>query len=310
MCVGRVAVDVTGRLPGGRGASDGRGRRKKWWTRPSELCDDRIVNYPAGMGSRRRRGSDEHHEFEDMAVAHVVGGLSMDEGRLFRSHLLECAACRARVGELRAIAHDLADVERDERRERAAKRTETKARESEESEVAAPVSPRLRTRTTLLLAAGLTVLMALSSWNFLLRGRLQEAQAEATRLRASATVLQLGQPWQTITTSGAEGEVRTRDDKLVIRVDGLAAEASYWLYVYDARGEEIHVSAATTQDAVLYEYRSDLPTAARIEVVRAARPTRPATGTTVFEARRPTESAPQAEAGDAPQLEAVGDSGG
>ncbi len=246
-----------------------------------------------------------------MAVAHVVGGLSLDEGRLFRSHLLECTACRARVGELRAIAHDLADVERDERRERAAKRTETKARESDETEVAPPpVTHRLRTRTTLLVAAGLTLLMALSSWNFLLRGRLQDVQAEAQRLRESATVLQRGQQWRTVTTSGAEGEVRTREDELVIRVDGLAAEANYWLYVYDAQGEEIHVSAARTDDAVLYEYRRDLPTADRVEVVRAEAPTRPATGTTVFEARRPGDEAPQAETDDVPQLEPVGGPGG
>src|SRR5690606_6579052 len=101
-------------------------------------------------------------------------GLSLDQGRVFRSHLLECSACRARVGELRAIAHDLADVERDERRIRTAKRTEKKAEQEDED---APAGPsRLSGRLTLLVAAGLTVLMALSVWNFMLRGRLQHAE--------------------------------------------------------------------------------------------------------------------------------------
>ena len=64
----------------------------------------------------------EHRRYEEMAVAHVLGGLTPAQGRTFRSHLLECADCRARVGELRAIAHELAGVERDEERERAALR--------------------------------------------------------------------------------------------------------------------------------------------------------------------------------------------
>ncbi|MBW3605071.1 MAG: hypothetical protein KY460_09215 [Actinobacteria bacterium] len=243
-----------------------------------------------------------------MAVAHVVGGLSLDDGRLFRSHLLECTSCRARVGELRAIAHDLADVERDERRERAARRTETKAPEGEEAEVEVPVTQRLRTRTTLFIAAGLTVLMALSSWNFLLRGRLQEAQDEASRLRDAASVLQGGQLWETLATatSSVVGEVRSRDDALVVIVEKLAYDADYWLYVYDAQGQQIHVSGAEAEKGVVYEYREDLPSAHRVEVVRAPRPTEPRTGTTVFEARQEPAAQPQADTDDA-QLNPVGD---
>lgn len=244
-----------------------------------------------------------------MAVAHVVGGLSLDDGRLFRSHLLECTSCRARVGELRAIAHELADVERDERRERAARRTETKAREEDEDEVVVPVAQRLRTRSTLFIAAGLIVLMALSSWNFLLRGRLQEAQDETSRLRDAASVLQGGQQWQTVATatSSVVGEVRSRDGAIVVIVEKLAYGADYWLYVYDAQGQQIHVSAAEADEGVVYEYRDDLPSAQRVEVVRAPRPTEPRTGTTVFEARREAADQPQADTDDAPELNPVGD---
>jgi hypothetical protein len=243
-----------------------------------------------------------------MAVAHVVGGLSLDDGRLFRSHLLECTSCRARVGELRAIGHDLADVERDERRERAARRTETKAREDAASELDTPVTNRLRTRTTLFIAAALTVLMALSAWNFLLRGRLQEAQTQAAELRESAGVLQSGQQWRTVATSTGSiaGQVRTRDDALVVIVESLAFEGDYWLYVYDARGEQIHLSGASADDGVLYEYRTELPAAHRVEIVRASRPTRPPTGTTVFEASRSTDAPRPVDADQEPLGDPVG----
>lgn len=242
-------------------------------------------------------------------MAHVVGGLSLDDGRLFRSHLLECTSCRARVGELRAIAHDLADVERDERRERAAQRTDTKAREGEEPEVVAPASNRLRTRTTLLIAAGLTVLMALSSWNFLLRGRLQEAQRQATQLRESASLLQSGEEWRTVATatSSVAGQVRTRGDALVVLVEKLAYGADYWLYVYDAQGQQIHLSGASANKGVIYEYRTGLPSAHRVEIVRAERPTRPPTGTTVYEATLGSDEQPRSDTEQDAQVQPVGD---
>lgn len=242
-------------------------------------------------------------------MAHVVGGLSLDDGRLFRSHLLECTSCRARVGELRAIAHDLADVERDERRERAARRTETKAREGDEPDVVVPVNNQMRTRTTLFIAAGLTVLMALSAWNFLLRGRLQEAQDQAAGLRESASVLQSGQQWRTVATSTASvaGQVRSGGDALVVIVEKLAYGADYWLYVYDAEGQQIHLSSAAADKGVVYEYRDDLPSAARVEIVRADRPTRPPTGTTVFEATSDqADDEPRADT-DGAQIQPVGD---
>src|SRR5688572_33317351 len=72
--------------------------------------------------------ADGHRYFEGLAVAHVLGGLDDSEGRVFRSHLLECGTCRARVGELRAISHDHADVERVELPRRPALAIATKRR--------------------------------------------------------------------------------------------------------------------------------------------------------------------------------------
>jgi hypothetical protein len=240
------------------------------------------------MGLRGRRESDEHREFEDMAVAHVVGGLTVDQGRMFRSHLLECTACRARVGELRAIAHDLADVERDERRLRTAKRTETKSHEGDDVDV--PPAPRLGGRATLLMAAALTILMALSAWNFVLRGRLQQAEQMITLLRQSVTVLQDGQPWETVLRSGSnvDGQVSTLDQDMVIMVDGLV-ERQYGVYLLGPNDLTIHRTLVEATNGMLYEYvvnRSAVDSADRVLVIATDELTPRPDGTTVFEARR------------------------
>jgi hypothetical protein len=246
------------------------------------------------MGLRGRRESDEHREFEDMAVAHVVGGLPADQGRIFRSHLLECPSCRARVGELRAIAHDLADVERDERRLRTAKRTETKSAE-EDGEPAVSAVPRLSGRATLVMAAGLTILMALSAWNFVLRGRLQQAEQTLGLLRSSVTVLQDGEPWSVVQQAApsVDGQVSTLEHDLeqsmVIMVDGLV-ERSYGIYLMRSDGRIIHRDLADAPNGLLYESIANhtaIESADRVLVIRTDElPTNP-DGTTVFEARRP-----------------------
>ena len=238
-----------------------------------------------------------------MAVAHVVGGLSLDEGRLFRSHLLECTACRARVGELRAIAHDLADVERVERRERAARRTETKAREGQEPELPDPPVRRLTGRTTLLVAVGLVLLMALSSWNFLLRGRVEEAETRMAQLRESVTVFRDGKEWQQLSAaSGVEGQVSTFEGDLVVMVDGLA-NGSYGLYLLDSGERVVERQLFEAANSMLYGYMPDVPNleAARVvELVRTDELLPEPSGSPVFEAT-------QDEASITPAPETVGD---
>jgi hypothetical protein len=250
------------------------------------------------MGSRGRRGSDEHREFEDMAVAHVVGGLSLDEGRLFRSHLLECTACRARVGELRAIAHDLADVERDERRERAARRTETKAREDEEPELPDPPVRRLSGRTTLLIAVGLVLLMGLASWNFLLRGRVEDTERRMAQLRESVTVLTEGEEWQrTDTSAGVDGQVRTFEGAVVVMADGLAS-GTYGLYLLDGRERVVAKRSFEARNSLLYGYIPDVPNldaAESAQLVRTDELLPQPAGSPVFEAQREMSITPEPE---------------
>ena len=228
-----------------------------------------------------------------MAVAHVVGGLSLDEGRLFRSHLLECTSCRARVGELRAIAHDLADVERDERRERAARRTETKAREGQEPELPDPPVRRLNGRTTLAVAVGLVLLMALSSWNFLLRGRVEEAETKMSQLRESVTVFSEGTEWQRVmTASGVDGQIRTYEDDLVVMVDGLS-NGSYGLYLLDGRERVVGKQLFDAMNSMVYGFIpnvQNLEAVESMELVRTDELLPEPSGSPVFEVGNPEAS--------------------
>jgi hypothetical protein len=247
------------------------------------------------MGLRGRRESDEHREFEDMAVAHVVGGLTVDQGRMFRSHLLECTACRARVGELRAIAHDLADVERDERRIRTAKRTETKSHE-DEPDASTSTTPRLSGRAILLVAASLTILIALSVWNYTLRGRLDQTKDEISDLRESVVVLKDGQAWETVQTSestvdGVDGQVRTLENKMVVMVDGLI-ERPYVIYLLRSDDRTSHHIKVEATNSMVYQYVGNndvaVESADRVLLIRTDEPTsNPDLTALVFEARRP-----------------------
>jgi hypothetical protein len=247
------------------------------------------------MGLRGRRESDEHREFEDMAVAHVVGGLTVDQGRMFRSHLLECTACRARVGELRAIAHDLADVERDERRLRTAKRTETKSHE-DDPEGTTSSTPRLSGRATLLVVASLTVLIALSVWNYTLRGRLHDMDQEILRLRESVEVLKDGQPWETVHApeSTIDGQISTHESSMVVLVDGLV-DRTYTIYLLQSDERTIrHITVEATNSMVYQPIIDDaaVESTDHVLLIRTDEPTSsPDRTELVFEAYRRTPTA-------------------
>jgi hypothetical protein len=181
--------------------------------------------------------SDEHRSYEDFAVRHVMGSLDEAESSTFRSHLLDCAECRARVGELRSIASDLVEVERAERRERAAKLVETKEREEDEgTDLRDPVEGPGR-GGRLLAIAGVGLIVVLSIWNFVLRGQNASLQAFATALQESAEVVNFGDAWTTEETApGVQGIARIEDGRLAVMVRGTDDQASYQLKRYDAEG--------------------------------------------------------------------------
>lgn len=182
--------------------------------------------------------ADEHRYFEGMAVVHVLGGLDESDGRVFRSHLLECSDCRARVGELRALAHDLADVERDERRVRAAKAIETKRRErtdeDDDEEERLPAPSGLRSYPRLLVLVGVVALSSLALWNFGLRSTIANQQETVDNLTEAASVVAFGteiSPSEVM--EGVSAGVMTRDDQLVLIVTGLEDEAGHEIYQLD-----------------------------------------------------------------------------
>lgn len=180
----------------------------------------------------------DHRYYEGLAVAHVLGGLDESDGRVFRAHLLECTDCRARVGELRAIAHELADVERDERRQRAAKAIETKRREADDDQALAADAVVSARSSRTVVVVGLVLVVALSVWNFTLR-------EENTRLRSAfqvrtqaAEALQFGTPWIVVPAPDsafrADRTAKEHEGRLVLYVEGLDDAEVYGLYLLGA----------------------------------------------------------------------------
>ncbi|MEE8602896.1 hypothetical protein [Euzebya tangerina] len=181
--------------------------------------------------------SDEHRPYEDYAVRHVMGSLDESESGAFRSHLLDCSECRARVGELRSIASDLAEVERTERLERAAARVEIKERESEEEvappDLEEPPSRSLRAATI----AGILLIVVLSVWNFVLRAQNSDLSTAVSALNGAAETVNFGDAWTTEDTAlGHEGVARVDDGRLAILVRGTDDDATYSITFFDADG--------------------------------------------------------------------------
>ncbi|HUH06999.1 MAG TPA: zf-HC2 domain-containing protein [Egibacteraceae bacterium] len=181
---------------------------------------------------------ESHRYFEEMAVAHVLGGLDESEGRAFRTHLLGCAHCRARVGELRAIAHDLADAERDERRVRAAQALETKRRESEDEDDDLSIEVvRSRRASWIILLSGLMIFLALSAWNVTLRSGIRDLARQNELLLQATMVMQLGAP-QIIDDAapGVTAAVRLHQGMIGIALDGLPPMSQYGVYLQTEDG--------------------------------------------------------------------------
>jgi hypothetical protein len=230
------------------------------------------------------RPADQHRRYEEMAAAHVLGGLDESEGRDFRSHLLECPICRARVGELRALAHDLADVERDERRVRAARAVETKrhahGHDGEGDEPSRPSRPRIA--TILAVAA----ILALSAWNLTLRETSARVARDMDRSAEAASVLEFGTAGTVLQRAGSiRAQAKTDGGSLVLLVDGLDDERLYMLYLVNADGRAVFRAPVRATRGRLFSL-IDFPEGS--ERVLLMRPTEQApqemSGETLFEA--------------------------
>jgi hypothetical protein len=227
-----------------------------------------------------------HRQFEDMAVSHVLGGLSSNEGRLFRSHLVECRSCRARVGELRAIAHDLADVERDERRSTERRQVDTKPVEIDVDEADDADSGPSR-RWLMYVAGALVVLLGMVSWNYVLRGNNSYLETRVETLAQAA----LGTAWE-ITYPEESGAARAvvmeaSSGDLTLLVEGVQG-STHQVFLYDAAGDEVSRHMLEPRDGAALGVIEGLPDdASRLVLKRSAADTSAASGPTVLEAARP-----------------------
>ncbi|MGH8906149.1 MAG: hypothetical protein ACRD0K_06470 [Egibacteraceae bacterium] len=239
-------------------------------------------------------GADGHRYFEELAVSHVVGGLDESEGRVFRAHLLECNECRAQVGELRAIAHDLADIERDERRVRAAKAIETKRRETDDDEPDAGESPPVSRASRVALIVGLMLVIVLSAWNFTLRGSVEQLIEANRRSAEAAAVLGFGDEWDVVGSPPLRGVVRMSGSQLVVLLGNANPERMYAVSVYDERSQPLWSGTAPVlpNGSFLVIPGRDMTAAARVIVTDAGsgEPDESPSGPPLFEAEPPVAS--------------------
>lgn len=211
----------------------------------------------------------DHGPFDDLAVRHVMGALEQAEASAFRSHLLDCQDCRARVGELRSIASDLAGVERDERRERAAKLVETKERESDDAtpDDGEPYGSARGGRAMVLV--GVLLIVVLSIWNFVLRGQNEGLTAALDAEQGSAEVINFGEAWESpVEAAGVEGIARVETGALAVMVRGTDDRAPYLVNLYDAEGQLQASEPVTSMNQQLRYFRQRVPAeVARVDVV-------------------------------------------
>lgn len=180
-----------------------------------------------------------------MAVAHVLGDLDEERGRVFRAHLLECPDCRARVGELRAIASDLAGVERDLHREQPQEEPEhaldTKERDQP---LAAPPPARPSLWPWAALVVLLLALIALSVYVFVLRGQAEQLRQEVVDRTAATAVLEHGDEVPlTYERVGVSATVRADGRDIALVVDGLDTGTPHRVTLLDSADEARSVPA-------------------------------------------------------------------
>lgn len=175
---------------------------------------------------------DGHERFEELAVGHVLGGLATGDAALFRSHLLECRDCRMRVAELRDIAADLAQAEREERR-RAATKTEVARRQQSDASDPRPRWWRPSVLVPAILLLGVAPLLGVLVWNYHLRQNNLEL-LEATGQREQVVeALASGELVSTELSGDVRGLVAVTDDGgVAINLVGIPERAGEQVFVW------------------------------------------------------------------------------
>lgn len=202
-----------------------------------------------------------HERYDGLALDHVLGGLSGRAASEFRSHLASCGDCRSRVAELRGIAAELGEIERDER-SRARLQTEVGRRDESEHEPAEPT--RRLTIGHVALAAVLVLLLAagVAFWNLHLRTvvgayeSVVSSQSEALRDLASGVLVDAE------FAEGVSGRLVATDEQLAFTLTGLDVMpddvAAVWVTDDDGEVELMTAAPADLLDGGAYAGVVDL----------------------------------------------------
>lgn len=170
----------------------------------------------------------EHDRYEELAVAHVLGGLDEVAAADFRSHLLQCRRCRRQVAELQELAADLAAAEREERAQLRVK-TAVEGEEADDGpEAAAAADTDLpwgfgRTASALVAGVVLVVLAALLIWNIDLHQRLRSTAATNASLEDVIDELGEGTPVDVEFRGGTHGVVVVDGEQVAASLAGVPA---------------------------------------------------------------------------------------
>lgn len=163
--------------------------------------------------------ADGHGRYEELAVGHVLGGLTPEQSAAFRSHLHTCPECRSRVAELHGIADDLAAAARDER---ARTPVQTEVTRRVEPEQPAPRTSRIRVgHVTAAVVVVFALATAMAFWNLHLRSAaatyLGVAEAQGEALTRLATGVEL----DPVFSSGVQGRVVTDGTAVTLTLAGV-----------------------------------------------------------------------------------------
>ncbi|MBW3578339.1 MAG: anti-sigma factor [Actinobacteria bacterium] len=224
--------------------------------------------------------AESHQRYEDLALAHVLGGLDSQDSAEFRAHLLSCRDCRLRVAELRDLAAELAATERQERR-RAAVATETVRRvdhhdADDRSRWERWSRPALRVGAVLATMVVLTVLF----WNYHLRRVTGNYEAVVERQAEVLSILASGDPLDVRTSAGVTGAAAVSDGHLAVSLEAFPElgedEVVVLWRVDDGRASVVDVGRAPQDGAVPFAMQVADADAVVVTVESASqRPTAP-----------------------------------
>lgn len=173
---------------------------------------------------------DHDERWDELALAHVLGGLRADDASEFRAHLAGCSQCRARVAELRSLDSEMAAAEREER---AARRLRTRVEDSpgEDRALEPPEDTGRHRHGLVLVGIVVALLFGLSLWNAHLRAENATLTEVAERQQQTLGTLSGGIVVPVQTSGAVTGVVSVDDTAAALALSGLPTPAADQLLV-------------------------------------------------------------------------------